>query len=298
MIKILKVVVFILIGYTLHGQTLLSNLEKELAYQADVMINASMPQHRLRAMDQFNTKFDQALAIQGSYDYPFDELKWISKKSPDDQSFRMFTWEVDAGNGEFKYFGIIQMKNEKTFVLSDHLKTAESLADEEFDQDHWIGALYYNIMEGTSPKGQKYYMLFGVNRYSAYENIKMIDILFFSDEGMPYFGLPVFRKTEKGQKDVFLNRLVFKYASDGQMTVNYNPGMKMIMVDNLVRKMSRIPGQGETMIPDGSYVGYELKDGYWQRIDQIAVTPMDKAPRPQPILDQRKNSNIFGKKNK
>lgn len=299
MMKILKVILFVFIcGYSIFAQASIADLEKELAYHADVMTNASAVQHRIRAMEQFNSLFYQAINTEGSYNYPFDELKWISKKYPEDQSFRIFTWEANTGEGDYKYFGLIQTKQGNIFQLTDHFKTAESLADEEFSHEQWLGSMYYNIMEETSAHGHKYYMLYGINRYSAYENIKLIDILFFTDEGLPYFGLPVFRKVEKGQNDTYLNRLVFKYASDGQMTVNYNPGMNMIMVDNLVRKMSRLPEHGETMVPDGTYVGYELVNGYWQKIEQIAVTPMDKAPRPQPVLDQRKNSNIFGRKNK
>ena len=118
--------------------------------------------------------------------------------------------------------------------------------------------------------------------------------MFFTREGNPYFGKPVFKNPVTGEKDEISNRLVYKYASDAQMTVNYNDGMEMIVVDNLIKKMSRIPGQGETLVPDGSYVGYELKEGYWTRIDKIATEIMDEAPRPKPILDQRKGKKING----
>lgn len=292
----MKVAFLLFISNMIYGQISLTDMEKELAYQADVMTNASEPQHRLIAMAQFNELFAKAVEIEGAFDYPFDNIKWISKMSPVDKSFRVYTWEVDAGQGEYKYFGIIQTNKGKVFRLTDHFKTAESFVDEEFDRDQWLGALYYNIMEATTTNGQKYYMLYGVNRWSDYENIKLIDILFFTSEDQPYFGLPVFRKSSPNEKDIYFNRLLFKYASDAQMTVNYNPGMNMIMVDNLVRKMSRIPGQGETMVPDGTYVGYELKNGFWQRIEQIAVTPMDSAPRPKPVLDNRKNMDIQGRK--
>ena len=292
----LKLFFLLLLSNTILGQAPFSDAERELAYQADVMTNATEPLHRLRAMDAFNALFHKTIAQDGSYHYAFDAIKWISKKMPDDQSFKIYTWEVDAGKGEYYYFGILQTKNGKVFPLLDHFKTAESLVDEEFDHEQWLGAIYYNIMPGTTAKGQKYYMLFGINRWSQFENIKLIDILFFTEEDVPYFGLPVFRKAaEQGESDTYYNRLIFKYAADAHMTVNYNEGMKMIMVDNLIRKMSRIPGQAETMVPDGTYVGYELKKGYWERIDQIAVTPMDSAPRPKPILESRKNMDIRGK---
>ncbi len=291
----LNLFILLLLGNAMFGQVSFADVERELAYHADIMTNATEPHHRLRAMEAFNTLFQETIKQEGSYEYPFDAIKWISKKIPDDQSFKIYTWETDAGKGIYHYFGILQTKNGKIYPLKDHFNTAESLFDEEFDHEQWLGAMYYNIMSGTTAKGQKYYMLFGVNRWSEYENIKLIDILFFTDESIPYFGLPVFRKAVKGEIDTYYNRLIFKYAADAHMTVNYNEGMKMIMVDNLIRKMSRLPGHAETMVPDGTYVGYELNNGYWERINQIAVTPMDTAPRPKPVLDNRKNMDIRGK---
>lgn len=280
---------------TLYSQSSLIGAEEELSYYADVMVNASVGKHRNKAMQKFNVLFLEALEKKGSFQYPFDELKWISKKSPDDKKFRIFTWEVALEEGDVKYFGIIQTADEKLLVLKDNFKNTEGgLKEDEYDRDNWLGALYYHIMENTAPNGDKYYLLFGINKWDRYENVKLVDVLFFTKEGNPYFGKPVFKNSVQGQKDEELNRLVFKYAADAQMTVNYNPGLEMIVVDNLIKKMSRIPGQGETLVPDGSYVGYEQKSGFWYRVDKIATQVMDEAPRPKPVLDQRKGKKING----
>jgi hypothetical protein len=277
------------------GQSNFVAEEEELAYHADVMVNASEARHRSKAMTKFNDLFFATLSKKGSFQYTFDSLRWISKKSPADRSFRIFTWEVAVGEGDVRYFGVIQTADEKLHVLKDNFKNIEGgLKEDEYDKDTWLGALCYHLMENTTSKGEKYYLLFGINRLDKYENIKLIDVLFFTREGNPYFGKPVFKNHVPGQKDEMFNRLVYKYASDAQMTVNYNPGMEMIVVDNLIKKMSRIPGQGETLVPDGSYVGYELKEGYWTRIDKIATEIMDEAPRPKPVLDQRKGKKISG----
>ncbi|KXK37128.1 MAG: hypothetical protein J5I52_01245 [Saprospiraceae bacterium] len=293
----IQISLLILAGLPLSGQhPALVEIEQQLAYHADVMVNASEARHRIKAMEAFNPLFDQALNMSGAFDYPFDSLKWISIKMPSDKSFKLYSWEVNVGNGNYRYFGLIQKKDGTIFHLTDDFKNATNLRNEEFSSDNWLGAVYYNLMEGKTSNGQQYYMLFGVHHWNAFENIKLIDILFFSDEGLPYFGLPVFKMNEGDGKSDLYNRLVFKYAADGQMTVNYNPGMQLIMVDNLVKRMSRIPGQGETMVPDGTYVGYQLKKDIWERIDKIAIEPMESAPRPKPILDSRKGNNLFGDK--
>lgn len=278
-----------------HGQENFESAESELAYHADVMVNASEANHRAKAMVKFNELFYKTIQQKGSFQYPFNALKWISNKSPEDKSFRIFTWEVNVGDGDVQYFGVLQTKDEKLFILKDKFKKTEGgLKDEEFDHESWLGALYYHLMESKTASDEKYYLLFGINRWDKFENIKLVDVLFFTKEGVPYFGKPVFSAQQSGEKADIYHRLVFKYASDAQMTLNYNPGMELIVVDNLIKKMSRIPGQGETLVPDGSYVGYELKAGIWNRIDKIATEIMDEAPRPKPILDQRKGKKING----
>ena len=287
-------VLFCFSSYVGSSQMDFTTIEEELAYHCDIMVNASEPKHRAIAMQKFNAQFMIALEDQAAVSYPFDSLKWISIKSPEDQSFRLFTWEVDLGPEDVRYFGAIKTKDNRLFVFQDNFKnTLGGLKNEEFGADAWIGSLYYHLMEVNSTEG-KYYLVFGINRWNAYENIKLVDVLFFTKEGIPYFGKPVFKAIKQGEKEEVSNRLLYKYASDGYMTLNYNPGMELIVVDNLVRRMSRIPGQGETMVSDGSYIGYELKEGLWYKIDKIATQIMDEAPRPKPILDQRKGKKIMG----
>lgn len=283
------------LNFSTHGQSSFDVLEKELAFHADVMVNAAEADHRILGMDRFNALFRDVLAQDGSYTYSFDKLRWISKKSPDDQSFRIFTWECNVGEGDVKNFGIIQKKDGTIYELKDGFDTAENISEEEFGHENWLGAIYYQIMEGKTQNNEKYYLLFGMKKWSKFENVKLLDVLFFSKEGRPYFGMPIFKdETNKNSEPKLFHRLAFKYAADAQMTVNYNPGMEMIMVDNLIRRMSRMPGHGETLVPDGSYVGYQYKNGYWNKIDKIATEVMDSAPRPKPILDERKGKNLNG----
>ena len=59
-----------------------------------------------------------------------------------------------------------------------------------------------------------------------------------------------------------------------------------------------------TFVPDGSYQGYELKDGFWVNIPKVydQVLEDGQAPRDFPVLDSenanRERKNIFGKKGK
>lgn len=268
---------------------------EELAYHADVMTHAQESQHRLFSMDLFNKSFKEILNEDKSFAYGFDELKWVSKMIPEDQSFRIFTWEVVVSDNEYKYFGILQKSDGTLFDLIDNFAHAEDILEEEFSHENWLGAYYYNMMEIIESKNEKYYLLFGLNKWNAIDNVKIVDVLFFSKEGIPYFGKPVFKRSEVGMADILHNRLLTKYASDAQVSLNYNPGMNMIITDHLVKRMSRLTQLSETMVPDGSYIAYEYKNKYWNRIDQLENQIMDSAPRPQPILDGRQNKTITGK---
>ena len=269
--------------------------ENDLALDCDVMTNAAESRHRQSAMEKFNNLFFEALNQKGSFGNSFDSLKWISKKYADDRSFRYLTWEARITDNDTRYFGVIQRADGRVFELNDNFKQAEGLAEEEYGTDSWLGGICYHMMEVKSSADGRYFLIFGLNRLNAAENVKIVDVLFFSAEGVPYFGKPVFVRTHKdGKEEITLNRLVFKYSADAMMTVNYNPGMDMIMYDHLIPRMSRIKTNTETLVPDGSYVGYERKNDRWQYIDKIATEVMDAAPRPKPVLDARKGKKIFG----
>jgi hypothetical protein len=275
------------------GQSLMQ-LELEMSYHADVMTNASKSQHRKSAGEEFGQLMDKALQIKESFAYPFDSLPWISKLYAEDKTFRIITWETSTTTGNTLYNGYLQMSNGTVFRLIDNFKNAES-DNEEVSPEAWYGGIYYNIKDVNQADGTKYYLLFGMNNWSSIESKKFIDVLFFSKEGHPYFGKNVFRKDEEGEASIYKSRLVFTYASDSRMTINYNPGMGMIIHDNLIPRLSRIDEKSETLVPDGSYVGWVYDDkSHWVLVDKIATQKMDSAPRPTPVLDDRKGKNVFG----
>lgn len=277
------------------GQADIARSEADLSFYCDVMTNAAESRHRLTAMEKFNDLFIKALNEKGSFNYGFDSLKWISRKKAENGSFRLITWEARITDSDTRYFGLIQTADGRIYSLRDNFKNAEGLAEEEYGTDSWLGSLCYNLMEVKASGGDTYWLVYGINRVSREENVKIVDVLFFSSEGQPYFGKPVFvRPGKDGSDETTLHRLVFKYSADAMMTVNYNPGMDMIMYDHLVPRMSRLNAKTETMVPDGSYVGYERKGDRWIYVDKIATEVMDTAPRPKPVLDQRKGKKIFG----
>lgn len=95
--------------------------------------------------------------------------------------------EVKGCRRRSSIFRGVQTANDKIFIFKDQFKNAERLAEEEFSHENWLGAVYYNLMEIKPAKGEKYYLLFGVNRWNRYENVKLVDVLFFYQGRYPLF---------------------------------------------------------------------------------------------------------------
>ena len=181
----MKKLIFVFCFFFLHGIISANDfekVEKELAFHADVMLNAQKAEHRMSSAHTFYNLFYETLNKEGSFSYSFDSLIWISQKKPDDLSFRIFTWIVDEGNGNFSHKGLLQMASGKVFSLENRLKQND---DWEFfisGRDDWMGAMYYHLMEDEN-KGEKQYLLFGFHRFDEKENIKMVDVLYFDKKG-------------------------------------------------------------------------------------------------------------------
>ncbi|HJW28626.1 MAG TPA: hypothetical protein VJ508_05170, partial [Saprospiraceae bacterium] len=71
-------------------QTAKSTLLDEIAFQADVMVNATADQHRARAHEAMVRDLDSLLSLPDSYTISFDSIPWLSVLHGDD--FRLVTW--------------------------------------------------------------------------------------------------------------------------------------------------------------------------------------------------------------
>jgi hypothetical protein len=195
-----------------------------------------------------------------SYTYTFDSLKMIGKVSSPDNELRIFTWNMVVGDSTFN-FGIIQAKPTnntdcQVFLLMDKADI-DQLSYTKVTPGNWYGALYYKVILNQAAD-KKYYTLLGYDSFSPYISKKIIDVLYF-ENGIPFFGAPVFQILGKMQL-----RVVFSYSARVSMMLNYDEATKMIMVDHLSPSESRYTGQYEYYGPDFSYDGYFFNKTFWQ----------------------------------
>jgi hypothetical protein len=223
--------------------------------------------YKLKLNTQFTNRLHNTLQRPESYDYPFDSLKTVSRLFPEDNSFRIFTWqtvEMDEHNTfrQHTYYGLVQRKFKGNIVLIplidkvDYFLTVENV---ELSNENWLGALYYKPRNSDygvlTYKGEvgrynakkkkvirekvSYYVLLGFNGHDIGSNYKMVEVLRFDEEDSAkvHFGTPIFNFNDIGKY-----RVVFKYSDNSPFNLNqdwvvtppFKKKRKMLVFDHLV----------------------------------------------------------------
>jgi hypothetical protein len=278
-------------------QRLLPAERKELRQQEDSlksyameMIQGKSAEDRFQADSLFTKGFVRALKVKNSFYYPFDSLVTVSRLSPSDSSFKIFTWQLVLSDDKVRQHGAIQMRTGdgslKLFPLIDKSELINDLRDTVTDNFNWIGAVYYKIIEKKS-FGKKAYTLLGYDEYNLNSNRKIIDVLTFID-GRPGFGGPFFSFPDNGINPQPIARFIMEYKKNASPRLTFDPDMDMIIYEHLISETGE-PEKKYTYIPDGDYEGLKWINGKWVHIEKVFTykTPEGKEPVPQPIRDSK-----------
>ena len=277
-----------------HGQEMLSfdyEIER-LAFFADAMVNASEAKHRKMASEVFESEFELYIKQDRSFSLPLSEIKWISVLQPEDQSFRLISWQYTPEENKYRYTGFLQTSSGKLFKLSDEEQEIPDLEYESIDPDFWYGALYYE-MEPLNIEGcQSCYLLFGYQQRDQFLKTRFVELLDLST-GAPNFGKSIFVKEIENSRPETRNRILLNYSADASITLNFNPEMQMVVFDHLVARQGRIPGQGMTLYPDGSYEAYVLSEGKFYYKERVFEDNVEENIISTPVLGD-KDKDLFG----
>lgn len=207
--------------------------------------------------------FSDVLSEVESMKYDFDSLNTVGKLTAPDGSFRIFTWNIPMEGFTHEYHGFIQRKNKAkkdcdVFLLSSGTHLGKTMLNSTLPMEQWPGALYYEIHRNKNG-GETFYTLLGYHFNDRFSDKKVIEALYFSKDGSPMFGMPVF-KTEDG----IHHRVLFEYSGEVVFNLRYNPGMKMIVFDHLSPIEPELAGHPRFYAPDFSYDGYRFRKGTWE----------------------------------
>jgi hypothetical protein len=274
--------------------------EDTLGVLSYAMVNDSIEIERFAAAHRLITLLVQALKTPNSFQYRFDRLKSISILSPPDSSFRIFSWQLFVNDSTYRYYGAIQMNRpelllyplrDKSFEM-DRLPTHDIL-----EPDRWYGAVYYNLRAFDMRGGGTHYLLMGFDAVNFFNRRKIMDVLYFDEEGKPHFGAPVFDRGDAPGFESGEMRIILEYSAEASVRLNWDEQYQVVLFDHLIPVPSPHYA-GMTNVPDGSYEAFQFTKGRWKYIPKIFNDVNEEVPMPEPILDSRKDKDILGKSKK
>ena len=286
--------IFILSSMFLSAQNISDKVIKEYEDTLLVLSNNIMYGETLEIREKSNIGFiselKEVMKYKKSYDYPFNDLKTISRLNPEDNSFRLFNWILPKGNGTSKYFAFIVLPNsDNGYNQIIELKHTETdLFNFEttiYNNENWYGSLYYKII---SPKkrNNQHYTLLAWNGNNPESIIKIIDVLEIKNQKAT-LGKDIFIKGEDTTK-----RIVVEYNRNTSASVNFDEDKNRIVLDHLVPLKENQEGFNQFYVPDGSYDCFLYKNGEWIFKEDIDI----RTNKSLPEIDKDKNDRGLFKK--
>ena len=249
----------------------ISALQDSLQQLSNIVINNPDEPERYNANYRFIKTLIDVLKTPRSFNLKFDSLKTISVQTAPDKRFRIFTWHVMNNDGSYRYYGTVQMNAPDgklvMFPLVDYSAAFTNPADSATTNEKWYGAQYYKIIPVTYNVRTPYYILLGWKGNTPKSTKKVIDVIYFKDN-KAFFGMPVF---DGDKEDPDQKRIIFEYARQVSMGLNYDPKLNMIVFDHLAPPDIKLKGNFEFYGPDMSYDGYKLTNGRWKLVEDIEM---------------------------
>jgi hypothetical protein len=221
--------------------------------------------------NQILTYFYKVLSQENSFEYSFDSLKKIGNIYSEDKTLRIITWNIKYKDGSYKYFGFIQHYNKKQnkYELWKLYDDSENMLEPlklSLYNHHWLGCLYYQIIENKY-NNEKIYTLIGWDGNNYLSKKKIIDVLYFSNNGSPNFGKNIFKINKTKSK-----RLIFEYSSEVVMFMKYEDRYNKIVFDHLTPSPKSMVDKHEFYYPDGTYDALEYVGNRWIHISDFYAT--------------------------
>ena len=252
------------------------------------IIQGRNAEDRFAADSEFTKMFVRALKIKNSFHYSFDSLLTISKLSPPDSSFKIFTWQMVINDNIVRQHGAIQMRSVdgslKLFPLIDKSDITLNMSDTIGNNFGWIGAVYYKIIQ-TMAGRETYYTVLGYDENNIRSNKKIIEVLTF-ENGQPIFGGSYFNFSDNKSLKQNPGRVILEYKKNASPRLVYDKEQDMIIYEHLVSETGE-EKKKYTFIGDGDYEGLKWKDGKWVHLDKVftQTTKEGDEPIPNPVRD-------------
>lgn len=236
-----------------------------LEKMASLIQNESDFNARYFADSSFTKQLVGTLKNSNSYNYKFEALKSIQKIIAPDNTFKIFSWQLDLGNGNYKQRAAIQIRTDdgslKLLPFFDHSEEMVVPEKEFTTRKNWVGAIYYDIIL-TQFKGVKFYTLLGYDEYNNSISRKIIEVIHF-ENGEPVLGGDYF---EYPSDETFpiapIQRFVYYYKKGSNANISYDKLYGHISISELTSTSNDLNIKN-TLVPSGNELYFKWKNGKW-----------------------------------
>lgn len=201
------------------------------------------------------------------FDAELDSVPFLGQLSSPDNVVKMDCWNLAFENGELQYHCVMRHRPTKETVaitiFQDNDSEWERIGRKPIRPNSWYGALYYKILADRY-RGKTYYTVLGWDGKDNITNRKVVDVINIQGKSV-ILGSSIF----KDEEDRPTNRLIYEYANDVSMALNYDEKEKMIIMDHLAPEDSRFVGQYQFYGPDFSYDALVFKKGEWVLLKDV-----------------------------
>jgi len=172
----------------------------------------------------------------------------------------MLCWNLVMENDDYQYHCVMRHKLKKEAVVVTVFQDNadwKRIERKPIRTNNWYGALYYKILANRYRR-KTYYTILGWDGKDNITNRKVVDAITIQGKSV-ILGSSIF----KNEKELPVHRLIYEYANDVSMALNFDEKEKMIVMDHLAPEDSRFVGQYQFYGPDFSYDALKFKKGAW-----------------------------------
>lgn len=204
-----------------------------------------------------------------------------------DSVFAVITGEARIQQDHYQYFGgIYHFQSQSWHCFSPANDEARS---QKFDPSQWPGGICYNVLRNNHGKLITYTLL-SYRWIDYFRREKRMDNMTLQN-GVFLLGQPIIHV---GKSDP-LHSFALEYAAEAPVFFNFDEMEVKLVFDHLIPFRGLYEGQGTVYVPDGSYSAFEWRRGAWHLIEKLPTQVRDTPPLEQPVLDKRKQKDIFGR---
>lgn len=262
MLKSIPLLIFVVLSSFLYAQEKsLSDYEAALNQLSIDLVSEANDETKQKVNTEFQTLLQEALALNGSFDYPFKNIRAISILKSNDK-IKIYNWALPFEDETYQYCAIVQIKlNKDEYKIVELIDKSAELKKPEsqtLTDKTWFGALYYEIIYDKK-LGNDTYTLLGWDGDYNLTNKKIIDVMTVNKSGVIKFGSSIFKMEKKVQK-----RVIFTYSETAVMSLKYDAKQQLIIFDYLVPTESSLTGIYEYYGPSlDSFDAFIIEKNHW-----------------------------------